>query len=476
VRLRGALALAAVALAAVALVAMRGPASANVLHDPEDLRAFYCAGKAVAAHADPYRAEPLRACEVRAARAAGLTPYERLAVPAPLPGYALAPLAILSFAPLDATEVLYVVLVAAALALTVAVASKLGGFPWPAVAAAFVIGDGLNSVANGQLLPFVVLGLCAAGLALRGRHTALAALCAMAAAIEPHVALPALIALFIGVPAARWMLVAGLAVLAVIAVAALGLGANVEYVARVLPAHAHSELWANSQFSLSTLLARSGANATLASALGELSYAVTCALGIIAGLRFARRFDAPELIVLLPPAFALLGGPFVHLTQMAVAIPALLVLMRRLPESRPALAVAIVLLALPWQDLAENDVPAVVAVCVAVTFAIGRWIWGAPLRTIGVAVFAFAALGASEVALRNALARPAIDATAAIAAADRTGVLAEATWTAFNATDDTDQRLYLGSHAPTWAGLTIFAIVALRQSAARAAARRPAAA
>ena len=71
-----------------------------------DFRAFYCAGAALDAGADPYRAEPLRSCEVAAWEAfpAG---YPEVAVPAPLPGYALTPFALLARLPYGVAAALW---------------------------------------------------------------------------------------------------------------------------------------------------------------------------------------------------------------------------------------------------------------------------------------------------------------------------------------------------------------------------------
>src|SRR5580700_3565277 len=65
-----------------------------------DFNAFYCAGETIVHRADPYRNEPLGTCE----RSAGRPDFlERapayLAVPAPLPGYALAPFVLLALLP-----------------------------------------------------------------------------------------------------------------------------------------------------------------------------------------------------------------------------------------------------------------------------------------------------------------------------------------------------------------------------------------
>src|ERR1700688_3993719 len=64
-----------------------------------DYRAFACAGAIVGTGGDPYRAEPVRTCEHRRGLLAGRSDLTLLAVPAPLPGYALAPFALLGRLP-----------------------------------------------------------------------------------------------------------------------------------------------------------------------------------------------------------------------------------------------------------------------------------------------------------------------------------------------------------------------------------------
>src|SRR5579884_4246568 len=64
-----------------------------------DFRAFYCAGRAVAQHADPYLSEPLHSCERTATDGYYRLFAARVALPAPLPGYDIAVFKILSRLP-----------------------------------------------------------------------------------------------------------------------------------------------------------------------------------------------------------------------------------------------------------------------------------------------------------------------------------------------------------------------------------------
>jgi hypothetical protein len=448
-------------LAVAALFALPAAVGVRILADPGDLRAFYCAGKAVAQHADPYRVEPLRSCEVRETLADGRVPFARLAVPAPLPGYALAPFALASFAPYAAVCTAYIALLVAAVATTIVLVAQLTGFRTTGVAAALILSDGIVSIGNGQIVPFALLALCASAWELSRGGYVRASAYAACAAIEPHLALPALLALAYAVPKTRVPVLCSVALLAAISLIALGLATNLEFVTQVLPLHAHSETSAAWQYSLTSLLARSGADPNVAIAWGELSYVAMCIFGVVVAVRLARGLKAPQLLVLLPPAFVLLGGPFVHLTQMAFAVPALLVLMRAMPERRTPLAFGLLLVAIPWDHLAKVPAGLVAATAGMVVLAIAVGIWRPARRTIAIVTVAFALLGAGEAILHQVLAPPKVDATVATASVDRPGALAEVTWTAFTAVAaNEDERLYLASHAPTWAGIILMVAVA----------------
>jgi hypothetical protein len=220
------------------------------------------------------------------------------------------------------------------------------------------------------------------------------------------------------------------------------------------------------------LLDLSGVSVRAALVLGNASYALLCVLGIVVARRLARSLAAPELLVLVPPAFAVFGGPFVHLTQIAVAIPALIVLMVRLPAQRTALGIALLLVALPWEDLSENATLPMLVFIGAVALAICLLVWRATPRVALVAVAAMLALGALERTATVLLERPPGDATAALAAVDTSGTqLAETTWTAFvAASQDEDERLFLATHLPTWFGLGLAIVVVA--NAARGQERR----
>jgi hypothetical protein len=122
----------------------------------------------------------------------------------------------------------------------------------------------------------------------------------------------------------------------------------VAYLTSVLPAHALSEVSRDNQYSLSTIVAALGVPDKMAVLAGSLSYVVMTALGIAVALRLARRYDEPAIMALVPGAFALVGGTFVHTEAVAAAVPAALLLFTRAPEYRSWLFAALLLLAVPW--------------------------------------------------------------------------------------------------------------------------------
>ena len=193
---------------------------------------------------------------------------------------------------------------------------------------------------------------------------------AVLAVIEPHVAGPVVLALFLGVKASRATLAAAGVVLAAVSLA-FGPALTIEYFTRALPAHGLAEVGASDQFSVTWIAHVLGAGDVAALRAGVISYAVTTALGIVAGVRLAQRFARPAFVVLVPAAFAVIGGTFIHDIQLPIAIPAALLLASVTTGRVRALALAAVVgLALTWYD----DFGAVLALAALAVLA-----WTAPL-------------------------------------------------------------------------------------------------
>jgi hypothetical protein len=306
-----------------------------------DFRVVYCGAEAVRTGHDPYRVEPLRSCEHRVGREPGEPDWA--VTPLPLPGYAIAlfvPLSLLSF---GVAKALYVVLLVLGFALAAACVAAIARMPTLAVAAVFAptIGFGIN-LYYGEPVPLAIGALCAAAYALeRGAPRSAAAL-AVLASVEPHVALPAILALALLVPRSRAALVIALVAGAALSLLAIGFAANVEYVAVLLPQHGTAELLARDQLGLSRYLALAGMPARAALALGSASYVAAIAFGIIVGRRAAAALDRPSLAMLFPVAAAMLGGSFIHDVQIAAALPAAVLLAPYAWSARIAIALLVV--------------------------------------------------------------------------------------------------------------------------------------
>lgn len=333
-----------------------GQATRVLARNQIDFLAFYCAGKVSAVRADPYLAEPLRSCEEAAMSSLGHTyrmaPY--LVVPAPLPPYALAPVSLFGFMGYRVAATAWFVLLVAACALSIVLLRRLTGLSVLALFFPVLLADGLASIIIGQIVPIVFCFVCASALALREDKPFEAAGYGVATLLEAHIGLALCLGLFVLEPRSRRGLLIFGGLLAALSLAYGGLEQNVEYIARVVPAQARAEgLSFSGQYSLSALLAQAGVAASLALVLGSLSYLFMLVIGIGMAGRLARTLADRAYVVLVPPAFVLLGGAYAHIHQMALALPLAFMLVARRSAWRPLALAALLLLAVPWQSFAE---------------------------------------------------------------------------------------------------------------------------
>jgi hypothetical protein len=429
----------------------------RIVSDPDDFRGFYCAGSAVLAHADPYLAEPLRTCEFNNTSAAGLSGYRDLALPAPLPAFALLPFMGFALLPFTQASNLFSIILLAAMVVTAVLTARLTGFPIVGCIAAFIISDGTIDVLNGQPFPFALLALVASAFYISRDKPIAASICASLAAIEPHIALPALVALAWAAPKTRLPLALSLAALGALALVAIGPSENIEYLVRVLPAHAKSEAYSLiGQYSLTVLLIEVGVARDLAVTIANAQYAGMVALGCFLARKLAARANAPELLVLVPPAVAVFGGPFLHLTQIATAIPAAIALAMRFPNYRTTFGIVLLLLAASWQDLVENGTLAVIVTLILITIAIGHSLWPQARKYTAIAVVAMLGLGIAERFIRLADHAVRGDPGHALALVSGPHELAEASWTAYiTSSQFGDPRHHFLSHLPMWIALLV---------------------
>lgn len=353
------------AIAAIALLflVLLGSVAKNY-----DFRAFYCAGAAARQHADPYKLQPLYSCEQQQTYNDPLWRTKE-AVPAPFPGYVIAAVfEPLSMMPYRAAARLWTLLLIAAVIASAVLLRAVTGLSLPLTGAAVAAGAGIASILFGEIVPLFLLLLCLTMLfAQQGRWRA-AAFCAAGTLLEPHLGLPVCLALAIWAPKTRLALGLCAAGLSALWIAALGSSSIFEYLARVLPYQALSDITSDRQLSLSAVLHAAGMGDAWALRLGSWSYAVAAALGVAAAGLMARRYRDAAYLAAVPAAAALAGGVYLHASQMLAALPLALLLVARMPRRRKVLTLVLLLLAVPWMWIVD-PAPAMMAVVAAMAIA-----------------------------------------------------------------------------------------------------------
>ncbi|MBD5605503.1 MAG: DUF2029 domain-containing protein [Candidatus Eremiobacteraeota bacterium] len=338
------------ALAVLAVVWFFCPAS-HPHGVARDFNAFYCAGRAVSAGVDPYRAEPLGTCERAPKKAGFYTVPAGVTLPAPLPPYDLAVFATIGKLPYEVATGLWIVLILASLAAPVEAIHRLTQLPRSVLLLVFGPIDGWSAIFLGEIAPVAVASLSVAMLAMREGHPRLSAALLGLSLCEPHVGIAPVLAMFACIPRTRPTI--ALSVLALIAVSfvSVGTATTFEYVRNVLPAHAVSEIASTRQLSLTALLHTLGVRDANALMLGSLSYVAMLLVGLVTARRLAARDPDDPLVIAAPAAFVLLGGVFIHSIQMPAAFPAALVAYTRVSgRLRTVLGAAIVIIATPWMS------------------------------------------------------------------------------------------------------------------------------
>jgi len=322
-------------VAAVLAAALAGPAAlrrgeVSPFTNPADFRAFYCAGKTFVARHDPYRVEPLRACERAAVAEMGLVTYAALVTPAPLPPYALVLFGCLAGVAFPAAVCGWFGLLCVATFATIVALRRMTNFSAAAIAL-LCTACAIDAVMLGQLVPLIVFLIVCCAAALRAGYVWPCAAAAALAAIEPHLALPVCLSLFAFKRDLRLPLAAlGGAVLCAPA-AVGGMRLYWEYFSRELPLHALSETHAlQVQTSLTTALAVfAHLDDHRAVVAGEIDYAAMLGLGLAVAALAARRLQDERFLVFVPPAFVAFGGVFAHIYGLYVVVPAAMLLAAR---------------------------------------------------------------------------------------------------------------------------------------------------
>ena len=433
-----------------------------------DFRAFYCAGSALVHGQNAYAASALYACE-RSPMPFGL--YRALpgiSVPAPLPGYAL-----LFFAPLGALPYLaacavWMVLLFASSIAAVVLLAKLVERPIPVAASVLAVGFAALVIPYGELATMVIAALLWMALALRREQWTAAACAGAVAMILPHLAAPALLAVFVLREQMRVRLIVLALILGALDILAGGGHSAIAYFTAVLPAHTISEVGSTSQYGLTWALHALGASDHVAIVLGEGSYIVMVIVGVAVAGAFVRRSDDAAFAVLIPPAFAVFGGAFMHYTEIMAAIPAaLLVYTRASGLLRSVILAAIVLLAFPWAWALSQ--PQLIVAFAITGAAIAQLTGGADLR-VGLRV----ALGCALVAaiIVEAGFHFGTGLTGAHITTHLDSSLAQASWAQYVRS----QRASTGmvwwfAKAPTWIGLALFSLSCLSMIAVKRSAQ-----
>lgn len=374
-------------------------------------------------------------------------------------GYSLAFFGLLARLPYGAAMALWYLMLIAALVVATISLSRMLALPWYVVLAALAVPFAYANFVFAQIPPIAVAALCVAAYLVQQRRFATAGLVAGISMIEPHIGLPACIALFVFVPASRIAVAAAASALALVSFATLGVATNIEYFTRALPLHALAEAGASDQLSFTWLLHWFGVGDRAAVAAGSISYVVMTLVGLWLARLCARAFAADHLIVLVPPAVAMFGGAFVHELQYAAVMPAALALAVAIGSAPAWTAVAI--LAAPWQGAWTSRLYvalAVVALSVIVWYAAARLV---PARRVVIATAAVIAFVLLTFGIGHLSAAPLRDAGSPTAFYDSLGAdqaLASAQWGVVMRSDphwSSASLQTLAQKIPPWSGVLL---------------------
>ncbi len=433
-----------------------GPAAPwNQLYDFGD---FYCAGSALNQRADPYRYEPLHRCEHAVNRTDAYRFDPQRTLPAPLPPYDFAPLVVLARAPFSTARLLDAMAIVAGVTASILLLSKVA-VPIDIAALALALPAGYVLLAAGQVVPFALLAVVSCGVALQRQRNVLAGVLAALTLIEPHLGLPVWVAILLLRSKCRVAAVTTAVALLCVGVALVGPATFAEYVGRVLPAQAAAEHAYVYQYGLTYLLTAVGVPLRMASPLGDLSYFVMLAFAVLAGNRVANALRRPELLVFVPAACSVIGGPYVHMVDLAVAVPAALVLAIALSGAqKTAAAIAVALLAIPWIPvwIAKKLLLATLFVVIALLgrLHVGKPLWAASVAAIAVALYL----------LELSPPAPLVGKTIGTFAGTD---LAQSAWAAYIAQLGHPSVLWLFVKVPTWIAMAILLVLFLRISLER---------
>ena len=317
-----------------------------------DFKVPYCAAQAMAHGSDPYRFGSLTVCEHTVAvppYVPALRAIDPTLEPPPIPPYEMIPFLVLAQLP-------FAVALAVWMGLNIgccAVAADLLRRALPTLNPAFIgtaiivsaLPVGLDLA---QFTGIVLLAVTGMGIALRDRKPAAVAWWLAVACLQPHVALPAAVAL-LGRRAGRVAVLCVGAALALVSATVFG-RLSVEFLTRVLPGAAAVNLIDAAQVSFVSALATLGTPLGPTLLASKVIYVGAIAFGTLAGIRIAWRSGREEALPWIGTAIGTLAAPYLHLQQVTMVLPAAMLLAEIGPARRWA-QVSLYGLAVPWAAL-----------------------------------------------------------------------------------------------------------------------------
>lgn len=338
---------------------------------PDDFVPFYCASKVLILGDNPYRAGPMASCYADVWK--GSWRATRWITPAPLPPLALAAVTPLSRLPFDIAARVWRILILLSTIASAVLLSRMAKTSLAVLLALFVPIGIIENGYNGQPVALILLFIVGSVYALRCNRFPLAAVLATCSLAEPHLGLPACLAMFVLVPSMRLWIASAVGVALILSLSLLPPHLTWEYAFSVLPHQASAETSWYQQYSLTylfTLIGMSGSEALLG---GAICYCLVVATGIFLGERIARRTGSVEMSIFAPVALAVFGGAYIHIFQMIAALPAA-VLLGESEDKRIASAARIALFAIsiPWMKAWVPGMPIIIVLVGLTLFQVDR--------------------------------------------------------------------------------------------------------
>ncbi|HEY3675241.1 MAG TPA: hypothetical protein VGK84_04565 [Candidatus Tumulicola sp.] len=327
-----------------------------------DLSVFYCAGNALRSGENPYDPATIRDCEHRVDRGPAWS-NPQYVMYAPLPPYGFVPYEALSRLPFGAAKFVILALIAVAVVVTAFALRSVGVPLYPALAA-LALSDGFIGMYLGQLYPVTIALVALGAAALHRNKYALAGIAGAATLVQPQIGVFVWCALAIWVSRARVALAVSTAIILSIGGIAAGPRSFFTWVTVAVPLQAAGEVHFWGQYSLTALLGQFGIPVSLAMAAGTVSTVVMLAVALYLAKALTRPLRSNAAIVLVPAACSVVGGSYVHLGAIAVALLAALLVVASDPRRS---IVPAALLCVPWpfvQDIKALFLSAVVVLAV----------------------------------------------------------------------------------------------------------------